>query len=84
MDPGQSVLLVKESVEHNVFVEYTPEYVGTGTEEFTLMEELGSGEAGLGVYRIPWFVAGMYGLVVVSSRSCDGHSGGSSIACASP
>ena len=28
--------------------------------------------------------AGMYGLVVVSSRSSDGHSGVSSIACASP
>ena len=42
LDPVQSVLLVADSVEHNVFVEYTPEYVGTRTEELAWMEDGGS------------------------------------------
>ena len=41
-------------MEYNAFVEHTPESVGTGTKELAWMEELRSGEAGLGVDRIPW------------------------------
>ena len=38
--PVQSVLLVENSVENNVFVDYTPESIGTGTEELVWMEEI--------------------------------------------
>ena len=37
LDPAQLVLLGEDSVEYNVFVEYTPEYVGNETEELARM-----------------------------------------------
>ena len=39
LEPDQLVLLVADSVEHNIFVDYTPESVGTGMEELVWMEE---------------------------------------------
>ena len=39
LEPLQSVLLGEDSVENNVFVDYTLEYVGTGTGEFPWREE---------------------------------------------
>ena len=35
---GQLLVLREDSVEQNVFVEYIPEYVGTGMEELARME----------------------------------------------
>ena len=39
LDPSHPVLLGEESLEQNVFVEHTPESVGTNMEELAQMEE---------------------------------------------
>ena len=39
LEPGKSVILGADSVENNVFVDYIPESVGTGTEELARIEE---------------------------------------------
>ena len=39
LDLGKLVLLGEDSVEHNCFIDYTSESVGTGTEELAQMEE---------------------------------------------